>query len=315
MSLKGRLRDGVARALSVTTLSAPRRRAAGRLTIATFHRVLPADLRARYPYYGLCVTPEELDFFCTYFRQRYTCGTLAESFRRFAAGDWEGAPLLAITFDDGQHDNVAYALPILRRHGLQASFYLPAALVEQEQRIWHDRLGFALQALGERPAAIAERAEDTKKLAAETREETVVAFEQRARTPLPEWTRLMRWDEARALVHEGHEVGSHSLHHPLLPQCSDSELRQELEGSKALLEEKLQSPVETFCYPNGDADARVAAATAAAGYRCAVTTVPGTNGLTTDPYRLRRFDIHPTHSRASHGLLSAARLQMRLSAR
>ena len=309
-SLKHLVRDSLAWGLERTGLSGPKARA---LTIATFHRVLPAERRASYPFPGLAVTPEELDFFLTFFRARYTCGTLAESWDRFRRGERPARPLLAITFDDGQQDNVDHALPALRRHGLKASFYLPSDLIEERRLIWHDRVGFALQALGESEGAIEERTEALKALDPDHRESEVDALARIAGSTPPDWARLMTWEGAEVLLAEGHEIGSHSLRHPLLPQCSDARLRAELRESKAAIEKRLGIRVQTFCYPNGDADERVATATAAAGYECAVTTTWGTNGPTTPPFLLRRCDMHPFHARDRHGMLSAAQLQFRLA--
>ena len=311
-SLKTLVRDAVAWSLQRTGLSAPRRRR-DELTIATFHRVLPEELRQAYPFPGLAVTPEELDFFLTYFRARYTCGTLAESWTRFARGDRPERPLLALTFDDGQKDNVDHAAPVLARHGLKASFYLPSALIEEGTPIWHDRLGFALRALGESQTYVAERTEAIKALDPERRETEVAQLERISGVRIPEWAGLMGWADAKALAAVGHEIGSHSLRHPLLPQCSDARLRAELEESKAAIETRVAVPVQTLCYPNGDADARVAAAAARAGYVCAVTTDWGTNDAQRSPFLLRRCDMHPDHSRSGGGLLSPARLQLRLS--
>ena len=166
-SLKHLVRDSLAWGLERTGLSGPKPRA---LTIATFHRVLPAELRATYPFPGLAVTPEELDFFLSFFRARYTCGTLAQSWDRFRRGDRPERPLLAITFDDGQQDNVDHALPVLRRHDLKASFYLPSDLIDERRLIWHDRVGFELRAMGESPEAIEDRTEALKSLDPELRE-------------------------------------------------------------------------------------------------------------------------------------------------
>ena len=186
-------------------------------------------------------------------------------------------------------------------------------LIEERRLIWHDRVGFALQAMGEAPDGIAERTEALKPLDPELRESEVDALERIAGCTPPEWARLMTWEGAEQLLSEGHEIGSHSLRHPLLPTCSDARLRAELVESKAAIEKRLGIRVQTFCYPNGDADQRVATATAAAGYECAVTTTWGTNDPSTPPFLLRRCDMHPFHTRDRHGILSSAQLQFRLS--
>ena len=53
----------------------------------------------------------------------------------------------------------------------------------------------------------------------------------------------MSWSQLRELISMGHRVQSHSSSHPALTHCSDVQLRQELEGSRLLLEDKLGTRV------------------------------------------------------------------------
>jgi peptidoglycan biosynthesis protein MviN/MurJ (putative lipid II flippase)/peptidoglycan/xylan/chitin deacetylase (PgdA/CDA1 family) len=82
--------------------------------------------------------------------------------------------------------------------------------------------------------------------------------------------RRMTWDQLRDLRARGHEIGSHSLTHPLdLRTLSDDQLDAEVRGSKRLLEERLQCEVTSFCYPAGHLDGRVTECVKRAGYRYA----------------------------------------------
>jgi len=71
-SIKPTLRDLLAEGLLLSSISKPNRCANNKLTIVTFHRVLPEELRQKYPYPGICVTPEELRWFCKFFNQFFT---------------------------------------------------------------------------------------------------------------------------------------------------------------------------------------------------------------------------------------------------
>ena len=59
------------------------------------------------------------------------------------------------------------------------------------------------------------------------------------------------------MVRRGHEIGSHSATHPLLPQVTDGQLEDELRVSSRHLASWLGTPPRGFCYPNGDYDERV----------------------------------------------------------
>lgn len=87
--------------------------------------------------------------------------------------------------------------------------------------------------------------------------------------------RVLTAAEAGELHALGMELGAHSLHHPDLTAIGDFELRAELEGSKAEVEAITGEPCRTFAYPFGLHDARVRAATEAAGYELAFAFTPG----------------------------------------
>jgi peptidoglycan/xylan/chitin deacetylase (PgdA/CDA1 family) len=91
----------------------------------------------------------------------------------------------------------------------------------------------------------------------------------------------------------GHEIGSHTVSHEILPLLDDGELRSEIELARDTLREWLASDPEGFCYPNGDCDDRVARAVADAGHRYACTTRDGRHRRGDDAFRIRRVDVVP----------------------
>lgn len=60
-----------------------------------------------------------------------------------------------------------------------------------------------------------------------------------------------RPDIARAVQAAGHLVGNHTMTHPMLMGCSAKQIREELRGCKALLEDTLGAPVHYFRPPFG----------------------------------------------------------------
>ena len=328
-SLKPLVRDLAGELLFAAGLTRPDRAGRGRLTVATFHRVLGEAELLNYPLREIAVSVDEFGWFVELFARHYTCGSLAAIHRRWLGGERPGRPFLAITFDDGQLDNFEQARPVLERVGLKASFFVPVEAVDRGELLWHDRLGYAAARLlaEDRPRALAflegsgdDRAvvltaiDRAKRLATTARLDLVARVEASLRGPVrPGWDGLMSWDQLRSLARSGHEVGSHSMTHPILPLVDDLQLDEEIRGSKARLEAELGVPCESFCYPNGDCDERVVGAVRRAGYLRAVTTAWGPNAAGADPFQLARCDIDARRARKSSGALSESRQALRLS--
>lgn len=338
------LRDGVASILSRIGATSPARFARGALTVVTFHRVLPADKLRLYPIPGLAVTPEQLEAVLGELAQHFACMSVIDAFRLWQKGYATERPPLGISFDDGALDNYEHARPVLDRLGLKASFYIPVTNVDERRAPWHDRLGFALL----RSVAAVRKRKDVdfdrllspfscsvQSFAAVLPEEAVklsaagvaaakrLTPEQRAARmsaleaavggeQVPDWASMMSWEQITELHRAGHEIGSHSMTHPLLPDLSDERLNDEISASRLRLASATGGEVASFCYPNGSYDARCLKAVRAAGYECAVTTTPGLNRKTS-PFELRRSDMDYARLESRTGEFSKERLLLRLS--
>ena len=106
---------------------------------------------------------------------------------------------------------------------------------------------------------------------------------------------LMTVEQLREWHAGGMEVGAHTRTHPRLTQCDEKQLRDEIHGSKAELEDLLALPVSQFCYPYGDQNDRVVAATREAGFNAATTTHRGRAIPGSDPWRLPRIQVARHH--------------------
>lgn len=84
----------------------------------------------------------------------------------------------------------------------------------------------------------------------------------------------MTWRNVTELAAGGHVIGSHSVSHPFLSNCSDSKLREELEGSRKALQDHLGTPIEAISIPGGRWNHRVMEACEQAGYSTVFTSDP-----------------------------------------
>ena len=336
------LRDNLAELLACVGATTPARFAKGALTIITFHRVLPQNELRQYPIPGLVVTPEQLRLILSELAEHFECGTVVDSYRRWRSGS-ASRPLLAVSFDDGALDNYQHARPVLAELGLRASFYIPVANVEERVAPWHDRLGFALLAsvasvrktnadferllspFGLAPrnfAALLPRdavqlaaggVVAAKRLAPVDRECAIAALESAlGGVAVPDFAGMMSWDQVRELHRDGHEIGSHSLTHPLLPDLPDEKVEEEVVSSRRELSRQIGADVPSFCYPNGSYDARTLKAVERAGYECAVTTRWGLNRQQPQ-FELSRCDMDYARLETRNGGFSQHRLMLRLS--
>jgi peptidoglycan/xylan/chitin deacetylase (PgdA/CDA1 family) len=334
----------LAEVLAKVGATSPARFARGALTIITFHRVLPLDRLRLYPLPGLVVTPEQLELVLSELARFFQIGSVIEGFRAWRKGESSARPRLALSFDDGALDNFEHARPVLDKLGLRATFYVPVQHVEERRPLWHDRLGFALlraaaavrQAQGvDFDALLSPFGASVQAFAAILPDDAVriaaagvtqakrLPFEQRRRAierleaalggdQVPAFAAMMSWDQVRQLHRSGHEIGSHSLSHSLLPELPDAGVKQEVEASRRKLSNAIDGDVPSFCYPNGSYDARVVGAVSVAGYECAVTTRWGLNRKQ-PAFELARCDMDFARLRSRRGEFSKERLWLRLS--
>lgn len=327
-TIKANIRDVVASTLSLSGLTKFSHFPSSSITILTFHRVLPAKLRAEYPLPGLVVTPEELHWVLSQVKNDFDIQTLSNAYKASLLAN-RRKPLLAITFDDGQWDNYEYALPVLEAQNIAATFYVPTAYIGKTKLLWHDEAGFTWQQLGKSrekifadisPVPLPDEVFSSvegflrylKKLNANERNEFISRFKQ-FDLEFPVWSRLMDWNEINQLHEQGHEIGSHSRTHSLLSQLSLDAQRQELCQSMLDIKNVIGVQPSSFCYPDGNYDDRTLMLLKDCQYETSVTTKWGINRVISDRLQLVRCDISSKHLCDNKGALSKSRFQFRLS--
>lgn len=121
-----------------------------------------------------------------------------------------------------------------------------------------------------------------------------------AREYLPLERRLSEQDIAQ--LADRHEIGAHTLTHPLLTMLTPVQAAQEICGSKQWLEDVTGRAITAFCYPRGAHNATVRRLTAAAGFTAARTVEAWRLDAGDDPLALPTsvqvypFPLRPTDS-------------------
>ena len=224
------------------------------------------------------------------------------------------ANTVIVTFDDGYESNYRENFPILRELQIPATGFLTPGLIGTDQLFWWDQVTFALNhtrkkrlvldggdwALGtqiHKDKAAGSLLLRLKKLPEREKQqmvERVMSCLEVNPERLGQSKRLMDWAQVRQMNAAGIDFGAHTVSHAILTRIPAHEARREIEDSKAIIEQQLGRAVEFFCYPNGeqsDFDEEIKNLVRQAGFRCALTTVPGTAGLDCDLFALKRMPM------------------------
>ena len=94
----------------------------------------------------------------------------------------------------------------------------------------------------------------------------------------------------KAMIAAGWELAAHTIHHLDLTELGPAELKEEVAGSRKILQEEFEVPVNDFCYPAGKFDETVIKAVEAAGFTGATTEISG-YAEKGKPYELARLEI------------------------
>ena len=90
----------------------------------------------------------------------------------------------------------------------------------------------------------------------------------------------------------GISFGSHTRRHAYLPNQSKVQMKDEIIGSKHVIEQHLGKPVDYFAYPMGGFSEEIKAITAQGGYKAALTTNRGYDRYGMDLYELNRIHVN-----------------------
>jgi peptidoglycan/xylan/chitin deacetylase (PgdA/CDA1 family) len=263
---------------------------------------------------------ELLEAYLTYLhRHEYRVLALAEYVEALRTGRTTRKAVV-FTADDGLQSFYQHGYPLFHRYGYPATVFLVSDFVERRQRLWWQQIQFAFAStarpyvdlpgqLGSREpldsdaprARLAARViEHCKRLPNRDRldliNRLVDALEVDCSGPPAGPCAPLSWTEIDEMQQHGIDFEPHTKTHPILSRMSHGDVLAELVESRRVIEARTGRTADIFCYPNGTAEdfsEETIACLREAGYRAAVTSIPGfdhTSGPT-DLFRLRRFAI------------------------
>lgn len=284
-----------------------------RLIILIYHRVLDAP-DFMYPQQ---IDVDKFNWQMALLASRFNVLPLPDALAQLKSGCLPPRAV-CITFDDGYADNYDNALPILKRYGLSATFFIVSGMLDQD-RMWSDDIVEAiryypeplldLSALGlgrymvatpfEKAHAATQLVELVKYLPFSERSAHCRAIAGLT-ADLPRQL-MLTTEQLKSLSEQGMEIGGHSVNHPILKNLAITDWQHEILACKIRLEEILGKPVRYFAYPNGklndDYELQHSGFVEECGYEAALSTDWGCVSTASDGFQLPRFtpwDSTPT---------------------
>jgi len=275
----------------------------GKLSILIYHQVLAEfdPMRPTEP------TAAVFDWQMQLLARYFTPLSLDQALQHLA-DDSLPPNAVCVTFDDGYLNNLTVAAPILARYQIPATVYIATAF-SAGSNMWNDRIidlcgdtkltslqfnaeHFTLSDWPSRISVADKLLKKLKYLPIEQRlAEVEVLYQQNNASDYQ--PRMMNASQIKQLADTGITIGAHTLQHPILKSIPPAEQQQQIEQSKAWLEQLLAKPVLHFAYPNGvegrDFDDTTVNLVQQAGFLSAVVTDWGYNTASSPRLKLKRF--------------------------
>lgn len=292
-----------------------------------YHRVLTAgEMRRCFAQDGISVDTETFEKQIRYLSKYFK----PVSFAQFIDHMEENKPFppgtCLITFDDGWRDNFLHAYPILKKNNVPALIFLTTDFIGSFRRFWQDELADLLAAahkyykenseilnLDQIPVdtndflalikcgetRLAQQIEafirKQKKKDLRSTKTLITALKKvlpPASKPNERRSVFLNWEEVKIMAEDGISFGSHGKSHALLPNVDAQMAEKEIRESKRIMQECIGSTICAFSYPNGDYNSEIVRAVRDAGYRAAFGTKPGYVSSRSNPFKIRRINIH-----------------------
>lgn len=185
-----------------------------------------------------------------------------------------------LTFDDGYFNNFN-ALPVLEKYDVPAVFFIPTGHVRTGKAFWWDvvhrrceDLGYASQEVPH----VCSRLQEMRN--PEIESFLIKRLGPGALSTVGDLDRPMNQEELARLARDPHVyMGNHSDGHAALPNCTESEIAEQIATCQAELERMTGKTATVLSYPHGLYSPTVIRIAARIGLHLGVTSLRGKTGL------------------------------------
>jgi len=280
------------------------------LSVLSYHRV---DRLAACPMLSprVTVTPEAFEQQMSFLATNYHAISMPELIDTCRNKGTVPPRSVMVTFDDAYHDFAEHAWPILKRHDIPATLFVPTAFPDHPERVfWWDWLHHAvhttarnalegpigllpLETETQRNRTFSRLRDHVKTLPHEVAMGWVEATCAQLNVSPPE-SRILSWDQLRRLSGEGVTLGAHTRNHPMMNHIAPERARAEAVDSLRDLQREIGRALPIFAYPGGGFNDEVVHGLKREGFMLAFTTIRGINQFPgADRLRLRRLNVGP----------------------
>ncbi len=312
----------------------------GRALILAYHHVIPRRLiRENRLMTGMYLSAESFEGHLDWLTRHLRIVPLTKIVELIRSGLRWKEPLCAVTFDDGWKDVHDHALPLLEKYSAPATVFSVGSMVDlqgpedldsvfEAMQMTDNLSNAAVSGVAEidaliRSDTIQNRVEKARQVIDRFRELSYDRYKE-ACTNMNRYLydtfdldsirwkyRTMSWDNMREMQRHGIDFGYHSKTHPMLTKVSDSLLRNEIAFPFKEYRVEGISLKPIFCYPDGKFNAETISGLKDEGYAGAVTLQKGYNDSETDPFLLKRVNIHDGNGGEKARFISSIGIQNR----
>ena len=279
------------------------------IAVLMYHRIIASD----YNFWKLNVSPESFEKHIRYISENYKVLKLEEEWKDIVKPDQR---YVVITFDDGYADNYRFALPILEKYRVPATFFVSTDLIDTNEMYWWDELEkmfiidkyfgeFVFEGIQYKVKDLSDRKEvclairnRIKPMNSMERKDSMkkLRFELGLEQPETSELRCVNTSELVRMAESPYvTIGGHTKSHLSMGDFHSRELlRSEIEEALDILEKKIDKDIHVFAYPFGGIEDRCDGADqilAECGIKKSVLVRNGNINVNDDMYNIPRHMV------------------------
>lgn len=276
-----------------------------KILVLVYHRVLP-EVRSNplNTIVSLKKFTEQIDTLS----ERFPIISLKSAIDQSISGRAQNKIQVVLTFDDGYVENYEIVFPLLKKKGLNASFFIATDYIGSSSPMWEWQIANLLngdrkissleidgQVISKRPAEsessfIYRIIGIMKSLNTSTISMIIERLKKESKNATLEV--CMSWEQVQEMSRQGMEIGSHGTSHRSLAKIPLSEALSEIKSSKEIIESRLKNNCIHFSFPFGsrkDYNQTLIENVKKAGFQTCLLNIHGYNHITKDSFCFKRI--------------------------